>query len=72
MERATGPRSAGCFGPLRWHAVAASAALIAAVASGEIAPGEAHDIGRLLEVHLKTVELHDIEIRLAALEEKQP
>jgi hypothetical protein len=28
-------------------AVAASAALIAAVASGEIAPGEAHDIGRL-------------------------
>jgi hypothetical protein len=53
-------------------AVAASAALIAAVASGEIAPGEAHDIGRLLEVHLKAVELHDIEVRLAALESKQP
>jgi hypothetical protein len=53
-------------------AVAASAALIAAVASGEIAPGEAHDIGRLLEVHLKAVEQHEIQARLAALESKQP
>ena len=51
-------------------AVAASAALLAAVASGEIAPGEAREVGRLLELHLKAVELNDIETRLAALEEK--
>ena len=33
-------------------AVAASAALLAAVAAGEIAPGEARELGRLLELHL--------------------
>ena len=55
-------------GPM--DAVAASAALLAAVAAGEIAPGAAQDIGRLLELHLKAVELHDFETRLAALEEK--
>jgi hypothetical protein len=48
----------------------ASAALLAAVAAGEIAPGEAREVGRLLELHLKAVELNDIETRLAALEEK--
>jgi hypothetical protein len=32
-------------------AVAASAALLAAVAAGEIAPGEAREVGRLLELH---------------------
>ena len=53
-------------------AVTASAALLAAVAAGEIAPGEAREVGRLLELHLKAVELHDIEVRLATLEGKQP
>jgi len=52
-------------------AVAASAALLAAVAGGEIAPGEASVVGRLLELHLRAVEAHDLEIRLAALEALQ-
>ena len=52
-------------------AVAASAALLAAVAAGEIAPGEASVVGRLLELHLRAVEAHDLEARLAALEARQ-
>ena len=52
-------------------AVAASAALLAAVAAGEIAPGEAREVGRLLELHLKALELHDLDSRLAALEAMQ-
>ncbi len=52
-------------------AVAASAALLAAVAGGEIAPGEASVVGRLLELHLRAVEAHDLEARLAALEARQ-
>ena len=53
-------------------AVAASAALLAAVTAGEIAPSEAREIGRLFELHLKAVEQHEIQARLAALESKQP
>ena len=52
-------------------AVAASAALLAAVAAGEIAPGEDREVGRLLELHLRAVEAHDLETRLAALEARQ-
>ena len=53
-------------------AVAASAALLAAVAAGEVAHGEAREVGRLLELHLKAVELHDFDARLTAMEGKQP
>jgi hypothetical protein len=52
-------------------AVAASAALIQAVASGEIAPGEARELGRLIELHLKAVEVHEFESRLSTLEQRQ-
>jgi Family of unknown function (DUF5681) len=52
-------------------AVTASAALLGAVAAGEVTPGEAQGIGRLLELHLKAIELHEIEARLTALEGKQ-
>jgi len=52
-------------------AVAGSAALIEAVAAGEIAPGEARELGRLIELHLKAVEVHELETRLAALEARQ-
>ena len=45
-----------------------SAALFAAVSAGQIAPGEAREIGRLLELHLKALELHELDGRLAALE----
>ena len=49
-------------------AVIASAALLAAVSAGEIVPGEAREIACLLEVHLKAIEVHDVEARLVALE----
>jgi hypothetical protein len=52
-------------------AVIASAALLQAVASGEIAPGEAREVGRLIELHLKAIEVHEIDARLAALEARQ-
>ena len=52
-------------------AVTVSAALLAAVAAGEIAPGEASVVGRLLELHLRAVEAHDLEARLEALETLQ-
>ena len=52
-------------------AVAASAALIQAVASGEIAPGEARELGRLIELHLKAIEVHEFESRLSTLEQRQ-
>ena len=52
-------------------AVTVSAALLAAVAAGEIAPGEASVVGRLVELHLRAVEAHDLEARLAALEARQ-
>jgi hypothetical protein len=43
-----------------------------AVVAGEVTPSEAREIGRLIETHLKALELHEIEARLAALESKQP
>ena len=52
-------------------AVAASAALLAAVSVGEIAPGEAREVGTLLELHLKAVAQHELEVRLAELEARQ-
>jgi hypothetical protein len=41
------------------------------VAGGEIAPGEARELGRLLELHIKALEVHELETRLAALEARQ-
>ena len=52
-------------------AVAVSAALLQAAAGGEITPGEARELGRLLELHVKALEVHEFETRLAALEAKQ-
>ena len=51
--------------------MAASAALLATVAAGELAPGEARESGRLLELHLKAVAQHELGVRLAALEAMQ-
>jgi hypothetical protein len=52
-------------------AVAATSTLLASVAGGEIAPGEARELGRLLELHIKALEVHELETRLAALEARQ-
>jgi hypothetical protein len=51
-------------------AVEASAALLAAVADGELTPGEAGPVMALLVSHKAIVEAGDLESRIAALEEK--
>jgi hypothetical protein len=51
-------------------ALAASAALLAAVADGEVTPGEAGPVMALLVAHKTLVETGDLESRIAALEEK--
>jgi hypothetical protein len=49
-------------------AVKASAALVAAVADGELTPSEAADFGKLIETVLRGIELTDVQDRLARLE----
>jgi hypothetical protein len=51
--------------------VKATAALLAAVASGELTPSEAAELGKLLEAHLRAIELTDVQERLTRLEEQQ-
>jgi hypothetical protein len=49
--------------------VKASTALLQAVASGELTPSEAAELGKLVEAHVKAIELTDIQSRLEALEQ---
>ncbi|MGH1570322.1 hypothetical protein ACRAWG_06200 [Methylobacterium sp. P31] len=49
-------------------AVKASAALVAAVAAGELTPSEAAELGKLIETVLRGIELTDVQDRLARLE----
>ena len=49
-------------------AVKASAALVAAVADGELTPSEAAYLGKLIETVLRGIELTDVQDRLARLE----
>jgi hypothetical protein len=49
-------------------AVKASAALVKAVATGELTPSEAAELSRVVEGYTRAVDLHEIEKRLAALE----
>ena len=51
--------------------VKASAALLQAVASGELTPSEAAELGKLVEAHVKAIELTDVQARLDALEQAQ-
>lgn len=46
----------------------ATAALLEAVASGEITPSESADIGRAVDAHLKAIETHEFAERLARLD----
>ena len=48
--------------------VKASTALLQAVASGELTPSEAAELGKLVEAHVRAIELTDIQARLDALE----
>lgn len=49
-------------------ALRASAALVTAVARGDLTPGEAGEIGALIQAHTKLLEVADLERRIAALE----
>jgi hypothetical protein len=52
-------------------AVKASAALVDAVAAGDITPGEAGELSKLVDGFIKAVELHEIQQRLDKLEAAQ-
>ncbi len=52
-------------------AVKASAALVDAVANGDITPGEAGELSKLVDGFTKAVELHEIQQRLDKLEAAQ-
>lgn len=52
-------------------AVKASAALVDAVANGDITPGEAGELSKLVDGFTKAVELHEIQQRLEKLEAAQ-
>lgn len=51
--------------------VAASSAILEAVATGELTPSEAQAVGALLQAHSRTLELNDLELRLQRLEEER-
>ncbi len=50
-------------------AVAATGALFAQVAAGDLTPGEASELAKLVDTFARTVEVQDLERRLAKLEE---
>jgi Family of unknown function (DUF5681) len=50
-------------------AAKASAALIDAVGRGDITPGEAGEMGKLIDSYIRSIEVHDFEQRLARLEQ---
>jgi hypothetical protein len=52
-------------------AVKATAALVEAVARGDITPAEAAELSKLVERFIRAVEVHDIQVRLERLEAHQ-
>ena len=52
-------------------AVKASAALVEAVASGDLTPSEAGELSKLVEGFTRAADLHDIQARLERLEQQQ-
>lgn len=48
----------------------ASAALLAAVATGELTPAEAAELARVVDAHIRAFELGELEARLAEPEER--
>jgi hypothetical protein len=51
-------------------AASAMAALTAAVAAGEVTPGEAAELSKLVETFVRALEAHELEQRLRVVEEK--
>jgi len=52
-------------------AVKAVGAIVEAVAAGDLTPGEAAELGKLVEAYTKTLEATEFEARLAALEQQR-
>jgi len=52
-------------------AVKATAALVSAVAAGELTPAEAAELSNLVEGFSRAVELHDMQTRIERLEAAQ-
>jgi hypothetical protein len=52
-------------------AVKASAALVEAVAAGDLTPSEAGELSKLVEGFTRAADLHDIQARLEKLEQQQ-
>ena len=52
-------------------ALAASGAVLESCAAGTLTPGEAAEVMRLIETHLRAIELSQIETGMAALEKSQ-
>lgn len=50
---------------------AAQAALVAAVAAGELTPGEAHTLADIVDARRKALETEELDARVRALEAKQ-
>jgi hypothetical protein len=50
----------------------ATRALMAAVATGELTPSEAAELGKLVDAHVKAIEVTDLSRRLDALEGAKP
>jgi hypothetical protein len=48
--------------------IGASAALVSAAAAGEVTPSEAAQLARLVEVHVRAIETHELHERIARLE----
>lgn len=53
-------------------AITANAAILKAVADGELTPDEAASVSRLIEGHIKIIEVADIDERLRQLEGRLP
>jgi hypothetical protein len=51
--------------------VKATAALIEGAAIGDVTPSEAGEMAKLIEIHVRAVEVHDLDQRIAKLEEKR-
>ena len=51
--------------------VKASAALLQAVASGDLTPSEAAELGKLVEAHVRAIEVTDVQERLTRLEKQR-
>ena len=49
-------------------AIAASAEVLHLVAAGEVTPDEAAAVSKLIELHVRAIEVHELDARLAALE----